>query len=156
MGGTMRILMVVGMCAVAAGCGSGAEPGPPEWTNGSRLRARVLEAEDGERQWIAWYDTQRMEDCLFVRTADGQLRCFPAESAFADIFADAACSQPVMMGSVTCGAAPYAWHIESPCDTGFTLHRRGARVEPQPGTYYFRDYDGSCLSAGPTDPNVEY
>ncbi len=148
---------LVAFALLAAACGSGAtSPGDPEWTNGSRLRARVYQSEDGARQWIAWRDTERDEDCYFGRTADGALHCLPAEAGFSDIFADAACAQAMMAASVECGAAPYAWHIEAPCDTGYTLHRRGARLEPQPAAYYFRDYDGACVGGGPTEPTVEY
>jgi hypothetical protein len=154
-GGSLYVWLPAVWLLSAAACGSDA-PSGPEWTSGGRLRARVFQTADGAKQWIAWHDTARGEDCYFARTGDGSYHCIPGDAQYSDIFADPGCSQPMAPTSSECGALPYIWHIDSPCDVGYTVHRVGTPISPPPATYYFRGYDGSCLSGGETDARFEY
>ncbi|MCA9589930.1 MAG: hypothetical protein KC657_31720 [Myxococcales bacterium] len=47
------------------------------YASGSRLKIRYLEGADGSKQFSAWFDTARNDECTFARHADGSVRCLP-------------------------------------------------------------------------------
>lgn len=74
--------------------GSGGGPtGPATYGNGSRLRARVLDAGGGAAQFVSWFDTQIQQQCWMAKHEDGSTRCLPIGPSIA--YRDAACTDPV-------------------------------------------------------------
>src|SRR5262245_14087455 len=61
------------------------------YASGSRLRARVHEAEGGGRKFVGWHDQELDIDCAVVEIEDLGHRCVPG-SFGSKTFADAACS----------------------------------------------------------------
>jgi hypothetical protein len=107
-------------------------------TSGTRLRARYLTGEDGSRQFVGWRDMQRNEDCSFLRAEDGVTRCLPGYSFTSSYFADAGCTQPLLVtatvatacGGVTPVVPKYAADITA-AGCGVTkLYAVGAAVAP--------------------------
>lgn len=74
---------------------------PPR--SGTRLKARVIEAESGAFQFLGWQDTVLDTQCTFPRPLFRELQCFPDGNDLAQIestadtslFADAECALPV-------------------------------------------------------------
>lgn len=56
--------------------------------SGSRIRAKALITDEGDRAFLGWYDSQRQEDCDFLRDAEGTLRCLPVSAQGAPQSAD--------------------------------------------------------------------
>lgn len=63
--------------------------------SGTRLKAKRRVASDGAKQWIAWHDSQRKEDCYFQLAEDGVWRCMPSSGGGGSYYSDAGCSQLV-------------------------------------------------------------
>mgnify|MGYP001313598482 CR=1 FL=1 len=134
--------------AGASGAGGGASGGGGDgagggnaqalgYTNGSRLRARVLHGDDGAAQFYGWHDSELDVDCYFQQTSDGQTRCIPAIGGSSGYFADPACTIPVV-GVASCVApgARYAYVSRAVgCSTVFDIHKIGAEVTG-PTVYY--------------------
>lgn len=59
--------------------------------NGSRLKAQTLVGDDGSKQFVGWYDSERSEPCGFRIAADGAQRCMPTAMAVSGYFADSGC-----------------------------------------------------------------
>lgn len=104
-------------------------------TSGTRLRARYYTGEDGSKQFVGWRDNTRNEDCSFLKSEDGQLRCLPA-AAFASYYLDASCTQSAATTpkeQAICAAAVPTYAVETQrftaCGTS-KLFEVGALVEP--------------------------
>jgi hypothetical protein len=125
--------------------------------DGTRLKAEYILASDGSKEYLdgIWYDSQRSEVCAFATAGDGQDRCLP-NGETASIYADSACTQPIVAltsgcsmptyvltaGSATCGATP-GTHV-------FTL---GASTTPS--TLYVAS-GSSCYAAGAPGSGFTY
>ena len=92
----MRVAFAMATAIVCAACnssGGGIQPLPPEdfeplstddpavGNGGTRLKKRVIEADDGTRQFVGWFDSARGENCAFIQGPDGVQRCMPFELA---------------------------------------------------------------------------
>jgi len=93
-----------------AGAGGIMDPVPPAHADnesGSRIRAKYYTADDGTKQWIGWFDSERKEDCYFYVAGDGQTRCLPPTGLLAHgYFSDAACSLELAPAEPSpCGSA---------------------------------------------------
>src|SRR5215831_15071679 len=99
--------IVVGLCS----CGGGSVKGPvgpsgaDTFVQGSRLKARWLQAPDAPRQLVGWYDGAMGFNCAFStayydisipQPDGGDFYCLPAlTSGTGALFADAQCTQLV-------------------------------------------------------------
>lgn len=80
------------------------------YVSGSRLKARYLDGEDGSRQFLTWWDSQRQEECTFDEPSDdvasaltlNDRRCLPRMGSCDDgfgpvqLYADAGCTEHVV------------------------------------------------------------
>lgn len=129
-------------------------------TSGTRLRARYYAGEDGSRQFMGWRDTTRNEDCSFLKSEDGQLRCLPT-ATYASYYSDAGCSQPLLAvakatpncGAVAFAAPAYALDVgTAQCGT-MRIWKVGAAVAP--GMIYVGS-PASCTGTAPLDVYAYY
>ncbi len=108
-----------------------------EWyTAGSRLKVRYLEASDGAKQFVGWFDSARSEECTFRSyEVDGTLRCLPTAIApyQPGFFADADCKTPLALAQPS-GPVKYALLGDS---------KRIYAATPFAGTPY-SNVTGSC------------
>jgi hypothetical protein len=74
---------------------------------GARLKARYLEADDGSRQFLGWYDPARDASCRFTVASDGAWRCLPEGAASGTFFADSSCTTPLATVPKGCAAPAY-------------------------------------------------
>jgi hypothetical protein len=125
-------------------------------TSGSRLKAKYRTGEDGSKEYLSslWYDSERQEDCTFATAADGKERCMPSSQATITFFADAACMQPLAVGSAAC-APKYAMTFEqSTCSAAVVrIYSIGATTTP---AKLYVSANGTCINAGPADPASVY
>lgn len=75
------------------------------YASGSRLRARVLDGGGDPVRFEGFVDSKLGVRCDFAYAEDGVARCLPSGTAVS-YFADAACSQPVIVVSAGCAAPP--------------------------------------------------
>lgn len=125
--------------------------------SGSRLKAKFRMGDDGSKAYLpyVWFDSQRNEDCSFVTAADGKERCLPIQGYNASIsYLDAACTQPVAVGSPGC-APTYAVEIGYlTCSTlQYHLYPAGAAIQ-LPLKLYAKS--GNVCSAKMPDPSYAY
>lgn len=77
------------------------------WTvNGTRLKARVYEAEDGAKQFLGWRDTQRGENCSFNAHEEGGIRCLPMGAFVSTYGVDESCTHRLAYRNKTVDAPP--------------------------------------------------
>jgi hypothetical protein len=85
--------------------------------SGSRLKARYYVGDDGSKQFVGWYDSQRKENCGFMMAGDGVLRCLPTMFAAAgSYFSDSACTSPLFAtATASCvnPGATYGYKLDS-------------------------------------------
>jgi hypothetical protein len=119
-------------------------------SGGSRLGPRFWDAGDGARAFRVWFDHDLGVECQFELATDGRLRCLPDDpnAMVIDAFADAACTQPVLLAPA-CGFRPrYARgpsRATEACTSseGSPVHEVG-RVRTAPMIYRaFGDFCGS-------------
>jgi len=166
----MRIVTLVGFVALVGACSRGNAIGPDDrhpdgqqnqdpskddpsdpskptpsdpskaGTSGSRLKARYYEGEDGSKQFIGWWDSQRQEDCVMVPAKDGKLRCLPAANVAITGYADANCSVPVVTVRKGCAAPSAAIVMETSgnvsCSLGYAYAAYGVDPAKFTGTLY--------------------
>jgi hypothetical protein len=127
--------------------------------SGTRLKAEYLIADDGSKEYVAdlWFDSQRNETCAFSTAADGKQRCLP-EGAEATIFADSACTTPVLTVPSGCAAPPYGIGTAATSTCGATtagaqIFSVGAAMTP---TTLYVQSGTSCYSAGPAATTFSY
>lgn len=76
--------------------------GPGSTVSGSRIKAKILTAEDGTKTPFGFRDTARNEDCSF-QMIDGKLRCLPSGASVRDEwFSDSTCKKRLVMASKGC------------------------------------------------------
>jgi hypothetical protein len=78
----------------AGGAGGGGPMPGLGYENGTRLRARVYQGDDGSRQFLGWYDNSRDSNCSIVPMAgDGRPRCIPVPRFYPSNYtSDSTCS----------------------------------------------------------------
>lgn len=67
---------------------------------GSRLRPRTYQAvAGGTRAFSGFFDDERFQEiCQIVATPDGNLRCLPSAGFVAEVYTDAGCTAPLLVG----------------------------------------------------------
>lgn len=128
----MRLLVAACSLVVVAGaCASDETLDPPATRirGGTRLRPTFFRAEGGARLAAGWRDSALAVDCTFAESADGALRCLPLSpesEAPGLLFADAACTQPVLEGPPRDG---FVWRFVRRCPRpAASVFRVGARL----------------------------
>lgn len=133
--------------SVGGSSGSGPVPDADAATPGSRLKPKVFVGADGSKQpTLFWQDTQRGEECLFQRAADGAFRCLPTGAAVTGSFwNNSGCTVPVVAVSSACSVAPppaYAFSTAA-CGSGPTVHAVGSSI----GSTAYVGTPGSCFQS---------
>jgi hypothetical protein len=133
--------------AAGADADAGSSNAPGAWRSGDRIRARVLEIEDGQRYVVGWRDAELDEPCDFLPDADGALRCLPRGEA-SELYEDAACEEPIDTFVATwCQSSPsrYArFRDASTCSPGFQVREVGEFLGSDEWAYH-RD-EGACTT----------
>jgi hypothetical protein len=131
------LALVFGMVACGGGPGAPRASGDDGRTrDGSRLKARWLEAPGGLRQFSGWYDSQLQLHCSFLIAADGELRCLPVgiSTAAGPTAADPTCTAPAIIvagGECRTPAQPYLLQAKrqpGACQARYQVFRRGERL----------------------------
>ena len=138
-----------GSASTDAGSDGAANAIPPDYTDGTRLRANRATDAAGVGALIDWYDTLLDEHCVFGTAADGALRCLPYR-VVTRTFADAACATP--LGTVfapddnpACGlAVHYALDTDVTSTTAPNAFALGS-------AWTGAVYGGTPASCGPSD-----
>ena len=73
--------------------------------SGSRIRAVVGVTPDGASELLGWHDADLDTGCTFRLMGDKQVRCVP-DGQVAECYADAACTQPVVLALNCDGTTP--------------------------------------------------
>ncbi len=111
----------------------GASPGAQtEYTNGTRLRAKVYLGGAGAKVFSTWRDTTLDFDCAFATADDATLRCLPSTGQV--LYADAACTTPIFQRA-PCGPLPKVMASDNGVCVPPTVRRVGAPVAA-PATVY--------------------
>lgn len=138
--------------------GNGGSGGTPDYTSGSRIKARVNSSADGAKGFAGFYDSQLGVPCAFNHAADDTLRCLPNTYAYvASYFSDSGCTTPLAYASFGC-APTYAQKSEtsSTCiDIGYYTTNARMRIYSVASAYtsstIWSGTPGSCnMSATPT------
>jgi hypothetical protein len=128
----------------AAGDGGDGSAEPTDAVSGARLQARVWVAEDGAREFLGWFDTERHEACDFQYAGDGLVRCLPQNAAtIIGYFADAACTEPLAQSLC---AATYADTFTHTCPEGRRLFALG---DPFDGQTAYVPIGPQCVPSTP-------
>jgi hypothetical protein len=144
--------LIVTLAASCSGAISGSDgasltPARPDFTSGSRLRARVVRA-DGVSLFAGWHDRVHDVDCSFAEAADGAIRCVPSGSSVASAgpaYLDAACAAPaISAGSPDCPPPKLAVERDS-CGRVTSIGRVATDLVTVDSVYY-KHGDGSCTS----------
>lgn len=134
----------------------------PGWTSGTRLRAHVTTSDDGSKNFAGWFDSQRKEDCSFIASPDGKLRCMPSSiSGIGTQFGDGGCQFPLAHRPKSCDPAPPKYATVFSSTPGFCMQPTqkffgiGA---PYTQSFLFVSANGQCTMALLTDyaPNDEW
>lgn len=102
--------------------------------DGSRLKRRWIETDDGAVDTFDWWDSLRKESCAFRSASDGKLRCLPKtgvhecnrRSETVVLFSDTECQDPILVGyrSTNCETMPRIVFSaeEGPCLDGVSVY----------------------------------
>ena len=136
-------------------------------TSGARIKARytitTTVGTDGAQQttkyFAGWFDSQRNEPCSPAAAADGKSRCVPSAMAASTYFADAACTQAIILvpnTPPTCSAPVYPTP-KYVSDAVIVAGCSGSRLRPLSGTkvtptnwYYKSGVTCGLIGAAPT------
>ena len=94
---------------------------------GTRLRPHWYETAGGDRQFVAWFDTQLGGECAFETASDGALRCLPKVSA--SVGAATGCAGPhISLGHdiAMCGTPKYVRREIAGCPRRAAIDAVGA------------------------------
>jgi hypothetical protein len=127
---------------------------------GTRLVPIFLQADDGARQFVGWFDTARAEECSYALSGDGLIRCLPTAIAEARWFLDATCVRPI--AAVSAYMPPHYLVVAEPtahgCSTDLRHHVYQAGRTIHLSAWYER-VGGACapvpLPANPKDIFIE-
>lgn len=116
---------------------------------GSRLRARTVVTDEGDRAWIGWRDSLLGVDCRFHETEDGLSRCLPDDTASARLrYIDGECSKPLLVVSgVSIGIPGPVRVLEAHgCTRFFSHYQRGPEVDAPSVLYEVDIFSGRCVA----------
>jgi hypothetical protein len=117
-GEDMRTCWAVLWVALATSCGGDREGDVSEpYASGTRLRAKLFDGAGNAVMFGGWHDTALDLDCRFRLMDDGTWRCIPVTQVTAG-FADAACTQPIVVDFTDASCAPPASALEVVDATG--------------------------------------
>jgi hypothetical protein len=107
-------LLAAALALLTAPAGAGDWQRLPLRRTAARLEPLFVVTDDGQKEQLGWFDTQRTEACAFVTAADGAVRCLPTESVtVADAYLDARCTVPI--ATLACDAPRYVAVLETTC-----------------------------------------
>jgi hypothetical protein len=116
---------------------------------GSRLKAKWVEGDDGVRGVMSWYDTKLQTACGFTTAADGKYRCLPSGLTLGPSdFADANCASPAVVNSQdACNPQQYVRRLDATgaCSSFNRIYRLGAKLAP--GQTFARS-GTDCVASG--------
>jgi hypothetical protein len=119
-GGGTVVDMAVGTSGGAGGGGGGGTGGAggggdvPEYTSGTRIKARVLTSADGAKEYRGWQDTMLNFACYFSVAGDGQYRCLPQGlPGVGPYYSDSNCTTLAVMIQKTSSTCPPPYAITS-------------------------------------------
>lgn len=121
-------------------------------SSGPRLRSYYRLTEDGVKEVIPnrWFDMDRKEDCAFAVSGVDIERCLPAAFAATPVYADDACSKPlVVMPLVDSCPAPLPAYVEpwaDPANQCLLHHRRAHLGAPAVAEAPYRIEGGACVA----------
>jgi hypothetical protein len=119
------------------------------------LKPKVLAPDDSVEvlrdvlQDAGWYDSELEFDCYFARDEGGTERCFPRQYLSGGSYADAACTQRVLLdsGAGTCAAVRYPYVMADEGNCAHRGYRVGEQLPASTPTFY---WDGtSCRPNSP-------
>jgi hypothetical protein len=119
--------------------------------SGSRLKAKYLSGGDGSKQFLfEFHDTERNEDCSFKLASDMKTRCLP-DGRKAELYADAACTQPVIAEKPACTYVVEELQPLPPNGCTMVLPKPRFRIltkstTPVPGSTIIYVNNGTCQS----------
>lgn len=118
----------------------------------SRLVVREWVGDDGSRQALGWYDTQRREPCSFTLSEDGTTRCMPQAQGSGNYYAGAACTDPVVdiSGRAYCKAPPLKYAAQTLGDSCYVKEHLYEMGEVIPSGIDVLIGDGRCTQAWAT------
>jgi hypothetical protein len=120
--------------------------------SGTRLKMNYYAGADGSKQSAGTlHDSQLNVDCTFTTASDGTLRCLPAnQGLLLTYYADAACTQQIVLVYKGCGAPGYALTTagSSVCVLQPTTHVF-ALSGPYSGTSYYTKSGTMCSGPVP-------
>lgn len=132
----MRTCSAMVWIALAVSCGGDHDGEVSEpYASGTRLRARLYDGGDGAVLFGGWHDTELDLDCGFRLMDDGVWRCVPFSQGITG-FADAACTQPIVVDFTDASCDPPARALElidpGGCRQGSRMIGVGARLGDGP------------------------
>jgi hypothetical protein len=109
------------------------------YQSGTRIKMKVLTTPDGAKSFQGWHDTQLDIDCQFLAATDGQTRCLPLGTAYAQTFfaAGGSCAPTyriyavsgVYSGAVYVGT-PASCNADNGNTASYTFFSLGGEVPP--------------------------
>jgi hypothetical protein len=144
-----------------AGCNSAtaAPEQPPGNISGDRIVAQYIEAQDGARAFVGWWDSERDERCTWTVAADGVTRCLPSgglqvmpsANGFSQVvyYSDPECTKALAVSwDDSCENRHIAIRLDdSSCPTRSIVY--SVEDEPYQGTMYGLHSDDDCVPMGP-------
>lgn len=126
------------------------------YENGTRLVARNYVADDGAKQFKAFYDSEIKTECSFARADDGELRCLPngpqtLAGTLGARYSDASCTKLVVTAGPACAEKPTHAVVYDTC--GGAGRRVFAVGTNQVSTIYL---DAGGCQVGDAGTNVYY
>ncbi|WP_437714962.1 hypothetical protein WMF45_00235 [Sorangium sp. So ce448] len=125
--------------------------------SGSRLKARFITADDGSKAYTpdVWFDSERGENCQFIKAADGQLRCLPTEhrASAGSYYSDEACTRPLVVSAYQCEAR-YGISFDATCDNDVRMRVFALGQRISPAVIYIETAD-ACRESTP-NPSLAY
>lgn len=124
--------------------------------SGTRLKAKYITGDDGSKAYLpgVWYDSERQEDCTFVRAADGQQRCLPTANTVTispTYFSDVICTHPIASAPTGCTPQYVVSYDAASCSgaDSLTYHLHAISVAMNLATLYSKGPGGCTGSAAP-------
>jgi hypothetical protein len=122
---------------------------------GSRLRARTVVTDEGDRAWIGWHDSLLGLECTFFETGASESRCLPDDTASARLrYVAGDCSEPLLVVSGVSNTilGPVRVLEAHGCTRYYTHYQRGPEVDPPSVLYEVDIFSGQCnaFATGPS------
>ena len=153
--GVFVLAIAIASCGNMGGGGGtggtgGGSGGTPDYTSGTRIKARVLSSTDGAKAFAGFYDSMLAMPCSFGHAADDSVRCLPTNVAYTTLWADSGCTIPLAYTVPGCSVT-YAQKTEttnSCVDVGYysvsTRTRIFSVAAPYTGAMIWTGVPGSC------------